>query len=248
MRMRKKPWARPELDACPYFIKNPVAFKGNWQQSFKNPAAELEIEFGCGKGYFLAEYGSDNQHKNFIGIDISSDVLAVARRQIQASYSSKNAEPTNVKLFSYEIELISEVFAPEDVVSTIYINFCNPWPKPPHYKKRLTHTKQLIRYLSFLKDGGKIYFKTDDDELFEHSLEYFAECGLQVLETCYDLPLKAEEEKYATEHELMFRREHKPIKFCVLLNNKAETSLKVEELVKENPKYLCGRPQKFIKE
>lgn len=248
MRMRKKPWARPELDVCPYFIKNPVAFGGCWQQSFKNPQAELIIELGCGKGYFLAEYGSDNPQQNFIGIDISSDVLAVARRQIQASYSAKNLPIDNVKLFSYEIELISEVFTPQDLVSAIYINFCNPWPKPPHHKKRLTHTKQIIRYLNFLKDGGKIFFKTDDDELFEHSLGYFEECGLEILELCRDLPLTKENEKYATEHELMFRAQNKPIKYCVLINNKAATTAKTQAIVKANPKYICGRPEKFIKQ
>ena len=54
MRMRKKAWARPELDACPYFIKNPQELKGNWSNWFpkKQP---LHLELGCGKGVFLSE-------------------------------------------------------------------------------------------------------------------------------------------------------------------------------------------------
>ena len=28
MRMRRKKWARPELAACPYFLKDPSRFRG----------------------------------------------------------------------------------------------------------------------------------------------------------------------------------------------------------------------------
>ena len=35
------------------------------------------------------------------------------------------------------------------------------------------HTRQLNQYRTFLKDQGEIWFKTDDDELFKESLEYF---------------------------------------------------------------------------
>ena len=62
---------------------------------------------------------------------------------------------------AYEIEIIQNILNEKDLVDRIYINFCNPWPKPRHNKKRLTHTKQLEKYKIFLKPGGEIYFKTD---------------------------------------------------------------------------------------
>ena len=55
------------------------------------------------------------------------------------------------------------------------INFCNPWPHTGHRKKRLTHPKQLVLYAGFLRDGAEIHFKTDDDDLFRDSLEYFTQ-------------------------------------------------------------------------
>ena len=36
MRMRKKPWARPELEACKFFIQNPSEYKGRWKEFFGN--------------------------------------------------------------------------------------------------------------------------------------------------------------------------------------------------------------------
>ena len=73
---------------------------------------------------------------------------------------------------AYDIERILDVFSKEDKIDRIYINFCNPWPRPRHRKKRLTHTRQLEKYKEFLKTSGEIYFKTDDDPLFESSLIY----------------------------------------------------------------------------
>ena len=37
MRIRRKTWARPELAACPYYIPQPEAQKGHWQEVFSSP-------------------------------------------------------------------------------------------------------------------------------------------------------------------------------------------------------------------
>ena len=72
---------------------------------------------------------------------------------------------------AYEIEIIQNILNEKDLVDRIYINFCNPWPKPRHNKKRLTHTKQLEKYKVFLKPGGEIYFKTDDYNLYKATIK-----------------------------------------------------------------------------
>ena len=38
-----------------------------------------------------------------------------------------------------------------------------------------------------LKDGGEIYFKTDDDDLFRDSLEYFPASGYDIEWMTFDL-------------------------------------------------------------
>lgn len=96
----------------------------------------------------------------------------------------------------------------KDIVDRIYINFCNPWPKPRHNKKRLTHTKQLEKYKKFLKKGGQIYFKTDDLNLFEASKKYFNEAGFEITKQTYDLEKeKIWENNIKTEHEKMFEEQ-----------------------------------------
>ena len=103
-----------------------------------------------------------------------------------------------------------------DKVERIYINFCNPWPRGKHRKKRLTHTKQLEKYKEFLVPGGEIYFKTDDDELFESSLHYLEESGFSIVSKTYDLHNETVFEKnIETEHEKMFSEQGIKIKALI---------------------------------
>ena len=56
----------------------------------------------------------------------------------------------------------------------------------------------------FLKDGGEIYFKTDDDDLFRDSLEYFPASGYDIEWMTFDLHENEPEWNIRTEHEGMF--------------------------------------------
>ena len=48
MRIRYKKWARPELEASPFYVDNPETRRGNWKGFFKNPTFPLHLELGCG--------------------------------------------------------------------------------------------------------------------------------------------------------------------------------------------------------
>ena len=214
MRMRTKKWARPELAVCNYYIKDTEvqSFKGIWATKFKKDQP-LWLELGCGKGGFISQVASKNQDKNFIGVDLSSDMLGVARRKIQSTYDELELPIDNVFLTWQNIERIDMILAPEDKVERIFINFCNPWFKISQHKKRLTHTRQLTKYKELLTENGEIWFKTDDDQLFEHSLAYFKEMDFHVTYCTYDLHESGFEPNYETEHEIMYSQEGIKIKF-----------------------------------
>lgn len=109
---------------------------------------------------------------------------------------------------AYEIEIIQNILNEKDLVDRIYINFCNPWPKPRHNKKRLTHTKQLEKYKIFLKPGGEIYFKTDDYNLYKATIKYLEETGFKILKQTENLHKEPIwESNIETEHEKMFEEQ-----------------------------------------
>lgn len=203
MRMRYKPWATKELDACPFFIRHPEEYRGKWHSLFPR-SKPVELELGCGKGLFLAGMAPANPMTNFIGIDMKDTVLGPAKRNLEAAFREAGREPDNVILTAMNIERIAEDMGPEDAVRRIYINFCNPWPKPKHHKRRLTHPRQLESYRKILMPGGEIVFKTDDNGLFADTLGYLAECGFEVTEKTADLHAQNRSDDILTEHEIMF--------------------------------------------
>ena len=215
MRIRYKPWARPELEASSFYIDNPEDFKGKWHDYFKNENP-IHLELGCGKGQFISKLAVENKNINYIAIDLIDAMLGLAKRNVEKEYNEKNIEPKNIVLTRFDIERILLMLDKNDKIERIYINFCNPWPKGKHRKKRLTHTRQLEKYREFLVDDGKIYFKTDDEDLFNSSLTYFEESGFKIEKKTYDLHSENIFEKnIETEHEKMFSEQGIKIKALI---------------------------------
>ncbi len=216
MRIRYKKWARPELEASPFYVDNPEIKRGKWRDCFKDPSLPLYLELGCGKGNFISQMASKHKEANFIAIDLIDAMLGLAKRNIEKTYNEKNMEIDNIYITRFDIERINLIFSKEDHIDRIYINFCNPWPRGKHHKKRLTHTKQLQKYKEFLKSGAKIYFKTDDDNLFFDSLEYFKQEGFEIVKKTEDLHSEADFwENIETEHEEMFTNQGIKIKAAI---------------------------------
>ena len=220
MRIRYKKWARPELEASKFYIDIPEEMKGKWKDFFKNPSNPLHLELGCGKGQFISNLASENLNINYIAIDLVDAMLGLAKRNIEQVYKEKNIEPENIVLTRYDIERILQILDNKDKIERIYINFCNPWPKGKHRKKRLTHTRQLEKYKQFLVPNGEIYFKTDDEDLFNSTLGYLEETGFKVKVKTYDLHKEPIfEHNIETEHEKMFSEQGIKIKALIAQNS-----------------------------
>lgn len=216
MRIRFKPWARPELEASKFYIDNPEEYKGKWKEAFKEPSSELHLELGCGKGSFISQLAVKDHNINYLAIDLVDAMLGLAKRNIEQKYNENKKEIDNIIITRYDIERILNILNLEDNVKRIYINFCNPWPRGKHHKKRLTHIRQLDKYKQFLQKNGEIFFKTDDDSLFADSLLYFKQTGFTIEKFTYDLE---KEENFwdniVTEHEQMFMNEGIKIKAVI---------------------------------
>ncbi len=198
MRLRKKWWARPELEKSPLVIIEPRDFKCKWSEVFGNDN-EIYLELGCGRGEFITKNAINNPDKNYIAIDLKDEVLVCTLRNVE------EAKLSNVRIIPLEIAFINEIFG-EDEISRIYINFCNPWPKERHNKRRLTHTKFLAKYKEFIKENTEIWFKTDNKDLFEASMEYLTSSNFEINYYTYDLHNSSFTENVPTEYENKFAR------------------------------------------
>lgn len=217
MRIRKKKWAEPELSVCNFYVKNPEENAGKWMQAFKKEQP-LYLEIGCGKGGFAGQLALKNPDKNIIALDIKVDMLGVGRRTIVKLFEDAGKtqdDITNLLLVKYNVEMLDKIITADDKIDRLFINFCNPWPRAKHKKRRLTYYKKLEMYKTFLKPDSEIRFKTDDDELFDESLEYFEQSGYEILYLTRGLHASDVTDNIETEHEKMFSEEGIKIKYLI---------------------------------
>lgn len=223
MHIRKKPFAIPELNSCGFFTDRPDLLAGHWREQY-SAVQPLHLELGCGKAVSTAQMVLNNPNVNYVAIDLSPDILGVARRNIAQAFD--NQPIRNIMLVRWNIDMIDQVFSVEDEIERIYINFCNPWTKRnKQAKKRLTSPQKLMMYRSFLKDGAKIYFKTDNDTLFQDSLTYFEHFGFEMEYCTDDLHASGFAPNYESEHERLYTGQGVKIKFAIVRKLPGEISV-----------------------
>ena len=198
MRMRKRPNLAPRMEKCAeLMINEPESMRGHWRELMPD-CAELHIELGCGKGRFTAGTAAATPNVELIAIEKVPDAMIIAMERV------KNQELKNVRFISADVAGLREMFAPEDGVRRIYINFCDPWPKSRDAKHRLTSPNFLRIYADILPLGGEVCFKTDNLPLFEWSLEQIRAEGWEVQGVTNDLHENGEG-GVMTDYECKFR-------------------------------------------
>ena len=170
---------------------------------------KLFVELGTGKGDFISQLAERNPDIYFMGLEMEATVVYAAARKIR----EKNL--TNVRLMVFDINNIETLFN-EDEIDRLYINFCDPWPKKRHAKRRLTYIKFLEKYRDILKPDGEIQFKTDNRGLFDFSLEQFELINAKVSEVTFDLHADNPIDNIETEYERKFSSLGVPICRCVV--------------------------------
>lgn len=190
-----------------YLVKDAKSYKGKWQELFQQRQA-LSLEIGCGRGQFIMTLAKENPDKNYIGIEGQSSVVLRALEK---------ATETGLKNIFFVSEFIGEItdYFDEDEVNGVYLNFSDPWPKDRHAKRRLTHSRYLDGYKKILKSGSTIEFKSDNDALFEFTVEEFKQNHLEILEYATDLhSTELAAKNITTEYEDKFKSAGKNINYC----------------------------------
>ena len=192
MRMRNPKDKDEVINNCDFFYDG---FTNN------NPIC---LEIGMGKGKFILEMALKYPNVNFVGVEKYSSVASVAIKRI------RELKPTNLKVLIMDAINLSDVLAGK--IDTIYLNFSDPWPKERHAKRRLTSLNYLQSYDKLFKKQKHIIMKTDNDDLFQFSLESFKEYGYKIKRISYDLHSEALD-NVETEYEEKFSKKGIKIKY-----------------------------------
>ena len=170
---------------------------------------KLYVELGTGKGDFITQLAEREPDIYFMGLEMEATVVYAAARKI------REKDLKNVHLMIFDISNIDTLFN-ENEIDRLYINFCDPWPKKRHAKRRLTYITFLEKYKKLLKPDGEIQFKTDNRGLFDFSLEQFELANTKVSEITYDLHADNPADNIETEYEKKFSGLGVPINRCVV--------------------------------
>ena len=183
MRMRKKKNSESRLLACEkYLLKNdsiiddPHSFMGEGKD-------KVFLEIGAGKGGFACAMAERHTDAAYYAMERVTDCVVLCAEKAS---SGEFGELNNLRFLIDTADNLMHIF-PRGSVDAIFLNFSDPWPKKGHAKRRLTHRRYLALYMNLLRDGGIIRFKTDNDGLFDFSLEEIEAMGLTLDKMTRDL-------------------------------------------------------------
>lgn len=161
-------------------LRSEEDWKGRWRETFGNDRP-IHLELGIGKGGFLSEMACRYREEiNYIGIEAQQDVL------YYAACKARDRELANIRFMVFDASFLTDLFLPGEV-QRLYLNFSDPWPKNRHAKRRLTDRRFLEIYRQVLAPGAQLCFKTDNEKLFEYSLNQLAGQGLRLSNITFDL-------------------------------------------------------------
>ena len=203
MRTKYKQWAVDYVNEHPEIALEKIDINSGFFQ--KKPVI---FEIGSGKGDFIAAISLAHPEFNYLGIERVKTVAGMMCRKLVEQGND------NVKVFPWNVELLFDQ-VDEGFVHSIYLNFSDPWPKKKHEKRRLTYISFLNEYYRILRDGGRLYFKTDNDFLYEYTREEFKSTKFKVISDEADYKFDSETD-FITEYENKFRSVGKSIHRIIL--------------------------------
>lgn len=176
MRMRRKKHGAERIAACAEILIEQPQIPAVSPQSYFSQEQPIHLEIGCGKGDFAVGMAAKYPDCNWIAMERVSDVACLA---LEKAMIAKDTRPDNLRFLIGDARNVAEWF-PTHSVDCLYLNFSDPWPKKGYAKRRLTHKDFLELYRNVLTPGGMLKLKTDNEGLFDFSLEQFELCGLTV--------------------------------------------------------------------
>lgn len=176
MRQRHIKGLEQKLEALSHhFVSEPSTLKGRWRTLVEPTPNRLIVELGSGKGKFLMQKAEADPSGFYIGVEGNENVILRAVEKLELLGLQ------NVMFVASYVENILDWFDPCEL-SGIYLNFSDPWPKPRHEKRRLTHGNKLKGYMAALKPGGFLEFKTDNRDLFQFTMGEIKDLELMIEE------------------------------------------------------------------
>ncbi len=120
--------------------------------------APIQVDLGCGDGFFLFQMAGLYPEKNFLGVE------RLARRATKTGRKATRLK--NMQVLRVETLHALQFLLPPLSVETFYLLFPDPWPKRRHHRRRIVTAKFLQGIHRALEPDGILRIATDHPDYF----------------------------------------------------------------------------------
>lgn len=159
---------RPEPTGAEFIdVKAPP----DWVSIFKGSTGPLELEIGCGAGGFALEHCRRHPTHRFIAFEWRKKYAR------EVAHRGEKHGLANLKVVEGDARLeVPRLFTPGSL-STIHLQFPDPWWKRAHKKRAILQPDFTKLLLSLLKVGGTFDFRTDVQDVGERGIKELEAAG-----------------------------------------------------------------------
>jgi tRNA (guanine-N7-)-methyltransferase len=206
---RKKELRKAEFKTFSNCFDQEDDTRGKWNAHFKNDHP-ITFELGCGKAAFIYEMAKRYPERNFVGVDLKP------ARLWKPAGDALREKIHNLAFLCIHLLSVDKYIA-KDEADEIWITFPDPFPKNRQAKHRMINPPFLKMYHHLLKPESSLHFKTDNQDLFQYSLEVFVkEQNIHFQKLSFDLhqdPTIGDDTKIITDYERKFMEMGKKINY-----------------------------------
>lgn len=206
MRLRHVGSSHDMMREHPLVIKELAEYEKDITRIFGNDKP-VHVEFGSGYGGYFSSMAKKHKENNYLAFEWNSKVIVRGMKLLDDEIEKLD----NFRFVHSDAGKAIDLFE-QHSLDRIYLNFSDPWPKKKHAKRRLTYHTFLRKYEKLLKEGGELHFKTDNDDLFQFSLEELQYNGWNMKLVTRDLhSSEFSKDNIMTEYEKKFSEKGKNI-------------------------------------
>ena len=134
----------------------------NWQEVYQTLNRPVHLDIGCARGKFLLEMAQLNPEVNYLGIEIRQQLVEFANQ------TKDELGLTNLHYLFGNMNSSAQTILPSlpaNSLTTISIQFPDPWFKKRHNKRRVVQPELVELLIDYLAVGGRVFLQSDIEEV-----------------------------------------------------------------------------------
>ena len=123
--------------------------------------APVELDIGCGRGWFLVNESDAHPDRNFVGLELDFREGRRTARRLQ------RRDAPNARVIGGDARIVMAKLVRPGSVDVAHVLFPDPWWKRRHRRRRIFTDTFLDQIVAVLRPGGTLHAATDVGDYWE---------------------------------------------------------------------------------